>query len=898
MPRRPVEGKPIKRRSRGGCHNCKRLKIKCDEFKPICHNCVKYKATCDYSLKLSWGGRPYKKPRLDSTTAYTLTGPSAKSDDQDSTVNIGIESINVPFKEFASKFVAAPLEKKISSNSFIIENPSIHYSSSESLEQDDSMFSTMHSCVGLFDLSQDIIATPKKPLSESSPADPKSDVTLLSTPLLKQEANESLQPNNFLDFQVKFDSMPADQLHLFEIQTSPGTLDTTSDNILKEFKHDNLQNTNIHSSADINLPYLSNTSTEPAISRDDNLITPSLFDDPSFANFDLSDFTKDFEVSENNNLMNPVPYKTALMQVALRDQVSSDNSPDSSQSVIDLEQNTGFSYIPRPIELIPDMLKEVPIYRDLFHHFIHVTADIMVPAPLIYPQNPFKTILPAMALGTPHLLALILAFSAYHRARYLRLPSPTELLGRLLSRVFQGLTKALESEQEAKSDVTLTTAIMLSSYDMLTETVNSSWKKHLHGARDIVIARGLSRSLMLWPDDSSPSASNSSCSPYSDQVTDLSLHQELEDDSSIVGPRPLGFFRSDLDESDITFFLIRWFAYFDVVGALCSSHGSAFMSANENMAQLWAIHDWSLARMKEDVAIGIPASENKKKLFPASATMTPNTPSGDPDNSVPQPINVDLLLGLDLDMMPVISRVSYLTRQRRRLNKQKARKEKEKMTPLDFEKWKTEWSKLDQELSSESFELGDLILSFCESYEVRRKQYVNNYIAAMMAGKCEGTPQDPNNSFFFSLQQLDSDIEAASAYHSMLPIQVQTYSQLCAMNTTFCYSALIQLYRRAIELPTSSHLVQEVVSRVTRILDTCIPLGSRVESCMSFPIFATACEVIDPLERDRYRMRMKGMERFGVGQVFCASKAMELTWERNVPWVDIMEENNWEFVFA
>jgi hypothetical protein len=814
-------------------------------------------------------------------------------------VTIGLESINVPFKEFSSRFVAAPLEKKISNKSFIIENPSIHYSRSESSEQDGSVFSTMHSRVGSFDLPEDVSVTPKKSLRESSPTDSKSDVALLSTSLLKQEANESLQSTNFLDFQIKFDTIPADEFHLFDLQASPGTLDTSSHNILKEFKHDTLQNTNIHSDSDINLPFLPNTGNETVVSGEDNLITSSLFDDPNFADFDLSDFTKDFEVSENNNLMSPIPYKTALMQVALRDQLSTDSSPDSSKSVIDLEQNTGFAYIPRPIELIPDMLKEVPIYRDLFHHFIHVTADIMVPAPLIYPQNPFKTILPAMAMGTPHLLALILAFSAYHRARYLRLPAPTELLGRLLSRVFQGLTKALESEQEAKSDVTLTTAIMLSSYDMLTETVNSSWKKHLHGARDIVIARGLSRSLLVWPDDSSPTTSHNSSSPYSDQLPDLSPLQELEDDSSIVGPRPLGFFRSDLDESDITFFLIRWFAYFDVVGALCSSHGSAFMSANENMAQLWAIHDWSLARMKEDVAIGIPASENKKKLFPASVTLTPNTPSGnDADNSIPQPINVDLLLGLDLDMMPVISRVSYLTRQRRRLNKQKSRKEKEKMTPLDFEKWKTEWSKLDQELSSESFELGDLILSFCESYEIRRKQYVNNYIAAMMAGKREGTPQDLNNSFFFSLQQLDSDIEAASAYHSMLPIQVQTYSQLCAMNTTFCYSALIQLYRRAIELPTSSHLVQEVVRRVTRILDTCIPLGSRVESCMSFPIFATACEVIDPLERDRYRMRMKGMERFGVGQVFCASKAMELTWERNVPWVDIMEENNWEFVFA
>lgn len=893
MPRRPIEGKPIQRRSRSGCHNCKRLKIKCDESKPVCQNCVKYKATCDYSLKLSWGGRPYKKPRIDTKSVYTLTNSSTNLDDKDSMVNNGLESINVPLKEFSLAFVAAPLEKKINNKSFVIENPSIYYSTPKSSKQDTSMFST--SSVKSIDFSDNFSTTLENASNDDLKTEIHDDTSLLIPQLIKQEVYETSQTDNSFDFQIKLESISEDQSDCFGLNSFSKTLDNSSDDILNEFTHNTSENAVSNSDLDINPLYLT-ANSESTVSQVDNLITPTFFDDLDLANLDVTDFTKDFEVSENNNIMSPIPYKTALTQVPLRNQVYSDSSPDSCNSVADVEQNNGFFYVPRPFELIPDMLKEVPIYRDLFHHFVHVTADMLVPAPLIYPQNPFKTILPAMALGTPHLLALILAFSAYHRARYLRLPSPHEILSRLLSRVFQGLTKALENEYEAKSDVTLTTAIMLSSYDILTETVNSSWKKHLHGARDIVIARGLTRSLLVRSGNDSPRGSYSSPSSSSDSFSENLIPQEAED-SGIVGPIPLGFFRSDLDESNITFFLIRWFAYFDVLGALCSSHTSAFMSANGNMAQLWAIHDWSLARIKEDEFFDIPESENKKKLFPASIAVTPGLSSSDYD-SVHQPINVDLLLGLDLDMMPVISRVSYLTRQRRRLNKQKAKKEKERMSPLEFEKWKTEWSKLDQELSSESFELGDLILSFCESYEIRRKQYVNKYIALMMTGNQNGCYQGSNNSIQTLLQQLENNVEAASSYHLMLPIQAQTYSQLCAMNTTFCYSALIQLYRRAIELPTSSHLVQEVVRRVTRILDSCIPLGSRVESCMSFPIFATACEVIDPLERDRYRMRMKGMERFGVGQVFFASKAMELTWERNVPWTDIMEENNWEFVFA
>ncbi|GMG40351.1 unnamed protein product [Ambrosiozyma monospora] len=52
-------------RSRTGCHACKKAKIKCDETKPTCLNCARVNRQCDYSLKLTWGGRPYKKPKVE-----------------------------------------------------------------------------------------------------------------------------------------------------------------------------------------------------------------------------------------------------------------------------------------------------------------------------------------------------------------------------------------------------------------------------------------------------------------------------------------------------------------------------------------------------------------------------------------------------------------------------------------------------------------------------------------------------------------------------------------------------------------------------------------------------------------------------------------------------------------
>lgn len=63
LPTSTMALKTKRTRSRFGCNNCKRMKIKCDECKPQCGNCLKSKKyfnKCDYSLKLSWGGRPYK----------------------------------------------------------------------------------------------------------------------------------------------------------------------------------------------------------------------------------------------------------------------------------------------------------------------------------------------------------------------------------------------------------------------------------------------------------------------------------------------------------------------------------------------------------------------------------------------------------------------------------------------------------------------------------------------------------------------------------------------------------------------------------------------------------------------------------------------------------------------
>ncbi|KAE8335878.1 hypothetical protein BDV24DRAFT_168797 [Aspergillus arachidicola] len=58
------------RKSRLGCQNCKRRRVKCDEIKPQCSNCIRHAIDCDFSSR-SWG--PSGSSTEGSPTATDLS---------------------------------------------------------------------------------------------------------------------------------------------------------------------------------------------------------------------------------------------------------------------------------------------------------------------------------------------------------------------------------------------------------------------------------------------------------------------------------------------------------------------------------------------------------------------------------------------------------------------------------------------------------------------------------------------------------------------------------------------------------------------------------------------------------------------------------------------------------
>ncbi|EKG14629.1 hypothetical protein MPH_08102 [Macrophomina phaseolina MS6] len=177
--------------------------------------------------------------------------------------------------------------------------------------------------------------------------------------------------------------------------------------------------------------------------------------------------------------------------------------------------------IPKSFEPLPSLLLENPMNLLYFHHFLNHTARILVPYDC--EQNPFRSILPQLAVTDDDLLGLLLAFSASHRARLLCQPEPANRMAVWVQDVFPKLRRALESAEQI-SDSNLCTAIMLASLEIISPNafeVPISWQSHLKLARQMIIARGGLQSLN---------------------------HRDK-----------------------VAYFLSRWFAYLDVVGSLSGS---------------------------------------------------------------------------------------------------------------------------------------------------------------------------------------------------------------------------------------------------------------------------------------------------------------------------------------
>lgn len=145
--------------------------------------------------------------------------------------------------------------------------------------------------------------------------------------------------------------------------------------------------------------------------------------------------------------------------------------------------------IPASLKPLPPMLLQNDMNLLYFHHFLNFTAKILVTHEC--PENPFRTVLPQMAVRDNNLLGLLLAYSACHRARLLGHSEPVTRIATWVSNVFPTFRKAL-AEGRRLTDGTVATAVVLTSLTVSFPNVFDTfmfWQHNLDVSRRMMHSR-------------------------------------------------------------------------------------------------------------------------------------------------------------------------------------------------------------------------------------------------------------------------------------------------------------------------------------------------------------------------------------------------------------------------
>ncbi|KAF2767474.1 hypothetical protein EJ03DRAFT_329235 [Teratosphaeria nubilosa] len=558
MPRSKKEsaGEP-KKRSRTGCWPCKARKVKCGEEKPACANCVKSGEQCDYSIRLNWGGRSRKdKDDTPADGTFTFVATPTSTASYARTPSNGQEHVfsaqhisaappprprsqhrpNPPTPDPATNGNVPALDPRLRPAQLPAYSPDAAHQQAAALPSFSNVF-------------QPASQTADRSPSTSAPAN---DEFRWSPQHSAKRARLSSHRNH-----TQAQSSPLFAVPHYPAQAEPSPASTH----FSTHSISNIVNTPATPGSSINSvsPYppqpLSLHVHEPPDLR--RLSVKSLLSDPSDETekhpprFERMDSNKhrtygydhglhdlDIPTNDDDHVVFPRSPDLRRASAAMSEFSNSSNEGDSKQ--IAFEPGGYYAQpvpikIPRCLEPLPHELLSNQMNLLYFHHFINHTGRIL--APHDCPGNPFRSVVPQMAVRNPQLLHLVLAFSASHRARLLEHPEPVTRIANWMTDVVPALRRALsEPSSPGVSDLRdpsslapLATSLMLAAHEIIcpsTLGVQIPWYQHLTIARQLIVSKG-------------------------------GLHHLAQ--------------QADGARDKAIFFLSRWFAYMDVLGSLSGS---------------------------------------------------------------------------------------------------------------------------------------------------------------------------------------------------------------------------------------------------------------------------------------------------------------------------------------
>ncbi|KAL7628212.1 hypothetical protein AAE478_002411 [Parahypoxylon ruwenzoriense] len=473
MPRPKKPGAPEpKRRSRNGCWPCKTRKIKCGEERPNCLNCQRTGETCDYSIRLNWEGRRGKRPEPD-------------------VADFGQEVISPPLPARGFKLVHQyPLSDAPGTRRL------------EPLTGPTSQLKVERNRI----LPQAVIPleSPALPMSvddidSSQPASKRARLaSVLQSPDL-QPAHLVEQRHNSATSSTLDSSVASFRFTVGSGLSSASPLTPTTSSTYSDDDHR-------HASRRLSVNSLLSAPPGPIAFQDENAsrIRTGLppIDTRTRASAEVTYYGTDRGFPDHdlgkNDDMNAISGSSPLLQREFLDTPFDEPNDDFAWNEFGFGVETNEfndeegGYYSRPVSIYISRSLE-PLPQRLLENPMNLLLAVLLLVPYDDPHaNPFRTILPQMAVKNDDLLALLLAYSASHRARVLNHSEPTLRIAFWVDGTFPALRQALSDPDKNFSNANVATVIMLASLEIISPKVfgcDIPWQKHLGLARELIIAR-------------------------------------------------------------------------------------------------------------------------------------------------------------------------------------------------------------------------------------------------------------------------------------------------------------------------------------------------------------------------------------------------------------------------
>lgn len=203
---------------------------------------------------------------------------------------------------------------------------------------------------------------------------------------------------------------------------------------------------------------------------------------------------------------------------------------------------------------------------------------------------------------------------------------------------------------------------------------------------------------------------------------------------------------------------------------------------------------------------------------------------------------------------------------------------------------------------------GDINLLAQESSELwRRRESQHQHQEQPPPEDDIGVSDMPNELIRSRCYQLINDVRRMLANHEprFRPLVDASLSSLhkmdfVSLDETYHHVALLHLYRRVLNLPSSSALVQSSVSQIiSRIGSMHFPPEPCPGVAVLQPVFTAGCEALEPAQQEDIRGLLSRIEtRYGVGNAKSVRVFLEALWVRRSEKGDAEGRMRWDEVMV